>query len=537
MNGAAPASARSRTAILTRLRPRLLPSLVAATLVAGSVIGFVLTMQSANQQEQALLQSQANQAATYASSALSGVFSTLNSDAAVVTLTHGSPAAFEKAAAVPSPLATVLAKMVGGEYVVTAATGGEFHRGDVLTGKALATVDHAGSDLKAGPAQFNGRDRAVVRFAVGAPRTPSGFVVYEQATFNPFTITPDIAGHAFNDLEAVLYGGPRMDRHDLVLATTRGGRISGSAARARVAVGGSTWLLAADARHSLIGGVAEAAPFVILIVGILMAIVAGVALEVVLRRHRYANALVEERTAELSRSLDELRAAQEALVRGERLTAVGEMATVVGHELRNPLAAVMNGLYLIRTDLGQPLSDVVARNLSMAETEALRAATLAEDLTDFVRPREAEPAPIDSEGFIDELIAATPPPSGTVLVVDVEPFTLVADRGQLAEIATNLVTNAYQAVPQEGAVRIRLGQDGDAARLEVEDNGPGIAEAVADRLFDPFVTTKHKGTGLGLAIVQRLVAAHGGTISYENLEGGGARFTVFLPLEVEAVSA
>lgn len=532
-----PEAGRARSAGPSRRRPRLLSSAVAATLVAVSIIGFVLTLQSADQQERALLQSQANQAATYASSALSAVFSTLDSAAAVVTVTHGSPAAFDQVAEVPSPLSTVLAKKVGDGYVVTATTGSGFRTGEMLSGEALATVEHAGSDLKAGPADFNGRRRAVVRFAITPPSGPAGMVIYEQATFDPFTITPIIAGRAFNDLDAVMYGGPRVDRHDLVLATTPDGRIAGPAAQARVAIGGSTWLLSAVSRQPLIGGVAEAAPYVILLVGVLMAIVAGVALEVVLRRHRYANSLVEERTAELSRSLEELRTAQEALVRGERLTAVGEMATVVGHELRNPLAAVMNGLYLIRTGLGHPLSDVVARNLSMAETEALRAATLAEDLTDFVRPREAEPRPIDSEEFIDELVAATPPPSGTGLVVDVEPFTLVADRGQLAEIATNLVTNAYQAVPRDGAVHISLEKDGEAARLEVEDNGPGIADTVADRLFDPFVTTKHKGTGLGLAIVQRLVAAQGGTISYENLPGGGARFTVRLPLEVEAVSA
>jgi signal transduction histidine kinase len=127
-----------------------------------------------------------------------------------------------------------------------------------------------------------------------------------------------------------------------------------------------------------------------------------------------------------------------------------------------------------------------------------------------------------------------PPPEGIELVTDVEPFTLVADRGQLAEILTNLVTNGYQAMPEGGTLRISsvLGEDG--ARLVVEDNGPGIDEAVANRVFEPFFTTKYNGTGLGLAIVQRLVTAHGGQIAFENVSTGGARVTVILPALAES---
>lgn len=530
-----PSNASPPPAARIRLRPALLSSTVAAALVAVSVVGFLLTSHSAGQQETQLLQSETDQAATYASSALTALLGSLSSDAAVVTLSHGTPAVFDRTVSGSSTLSTVLAKKTGGSYVVTAARGPGFHPAEVLSGDALVTAKEAGRELTAGPARFRGTD-TTARFAIGPPSTPAGLVIYEQVTYDPFEIVPLIAGRAFGELDLVLYAGTKADPHDLAVASTHDAQLSGQVAHADVKLGASSWLLEATARRSLIGGVAEATPYIILVLGLLMALVAGTALEVIQRRHRYANALVDQRTRDLKQSLQELRSAQEALVRGERLTAVGEMASIVSHELRNPLAAVVNALYLIRAELGEPLSDVVSRNLAMAETEAHKAASLADDLTQFVRPREMEATAVDAAGIIEEVLAASPPPAGTEVVVDVEPFTLAADRRQLSEIVTNLVVNAYQAAPG-GTVRITLRAEGNAARLVVQDDGPGIAEAVAGRLFEPFVTTKHSGTGLGLAIVQRLVAAHGGEVRCENLETRGARFTVLLPQEAAVVTA
>jgi signal transduction histidine kinase len=267
-----------------------------------------------------------------------------------------------------------------------------------------------------------------------------------------------------------------------------------------------------------------------------MALIIGITIETLHRRQRYAIGLVEERTADLNRSLQNLETAQDALVRGERLTAVGEMAMVVGHELRNPLAAVTNALYLIRGAQSEPMSDVLARNLTMAERETHKAATLADDLTAFVRPREMELTPIDVEGLVEEVLSVTPPPPGVELIADVDTYTLVADRGQMAEILTNLITNAYQAIPDGGTIRIEALVGAEGALLTVEDSGPGIDEAVADRVFEPFFTTKYTGTGLGLAIVHRLVSAHGGTIKFENVPAGGARVSVVIPRILEVVT-
>ena len=124
-------------------------------------------------------------------------------------------------------------------------------------------------------------------------------------------------------------------------------------------------------------------------------------IEVVVRRQRYANALVEQRTAELL-------ASQEALVRSERLSAVGQMTTVVGHELRNPLGAVMNALYMLRRSLDDPAA--AEPHLAVAERQTARAVNLAQDLTAYMREREPELAPMELREVLSDVLEATPRP-------------------------------------------------------------------------------------------------------------------------------
>jgi signal transduction histidine kinase len=317
----------------------------------------------------------------------------------------------------------------------------------------------------------------------------------------------------------------------LLVATTHELPLHGDVAQAHTTVGTSTWTLAAAARSPLTGGFANLAPFIILLLGIVLALSVGTVVEVLDRRQRYAAVMVAERTGELERSLAELRDAQRALVRAERLTAVGEMASVVGHELRNPLAAVTNALYLLRHALGDRAAAPLEKQLAMAERETAKAATLAEDLIAFVRPRQPRKEAVQLQDVVHEVMETTPPPAGIRLDVEVDPLLLEVDRGQLAEVLTNLVTNAYQAMGDSGSVRIVGHMNGSGAQLCVEDDGPGIDGALSDRVFEPFFTTKSDGTGLGLAIVRRLVEAHDGDVTLENrTEGRGARVVLRIPV-------
>jgi signal transduction histidine kinase len=508
------------------LRPSLLSLSVVVIVGIVGIVGFALTESNTNRQEQDLLQSNTNQAAAYASQIFSGLGNSLVSAAAIVTSSNGSPAAFEHAETSPAPLALFLAKKVGGSYIVTATSGTTFHTGQVVTGAALVTIEKAHSSLTAGPVTSSGK-LSTARFSIGGTTVPPGLVIYEQFALNPYTTGATVK--PFQQLNATLYGPGPIRMGSLLISTSTSLPLSGPLARSSVTVGSSHFTLVASARRPFIGGFARLSSLVLLVLVLLLALIVGITVESLHRRQRYSRQLVKERTADLEQSLRNLEEAQVALVRGERLAAVGEMAMVVGHELRNPLAAVINALYLIRSELHEPMSEMLSRNLAMAERETGKAATLADDLTAFVRPREMDRVPIAVEGLVEEVLSVSPLPPGVELMTDVDPFTLVADRGQMAEILTNLVTNAYQAMPDGGTLGIRAKHRADGIHLVVEDSGQGIDDSVADKVFEPFFTTKYNGTGLGLAIVQRLVIAHGGLIDFENVPSGGVRVTLLIP--------
>jgi signal transduction histidine kinase len=219
----------------------------------------------------------------------------------------------------------------------------------------------------------------------------------------------------------------------------------------------------------------------------------------------------------------------DALVKRERLAVVGEMASVVGHDLRNPLGVVSNALFLLRHSLGGEVTEDQDRHLLMADREIAKADGIIKELTAYVRPGEPAAAPFELASLVAEVLEVVPAREGIDVRVDVAPITLLADRGQLAQVLTNLVTNAYDAMEDEGLLRIRARIEGRAAVIEVEDNGPGIEGTLAERIFEPFYTNKHRGTGLGLAIVRRLVEGHGGSVRLDSDAETGTRFLVRLP--------
>jgi signal transduction histidine kinase len=205
------------------------------------------------------------------------------------------------------------------------------------------------------------------------------------------------------------------------------------------------------------------------------------------------------------------------------------MASTVGHELRNPLAAVINSHFMIRHTLGDTITPDLDRLLDMAERQTTRAATLADNLTAFVRQREPNPVPIDLELVVNEVLESTPVPSGVEVTVDIPPLDLRADSDQVTQVLANLIENGFQAMPDGGTLRIGASTDNGHVAIDVADSGSGVDAATLDRVFDPFFTTRPSGTGLGLAIVSRIVEAHGGDVSLRNGSSGGAVVTVRLP--------
>jgi signal transduction histidine kinase len=218
-----------------------------------------------------------------------------------------------------------------------------------------------------------------------------------------------------------------------------------------------------------------------------------------------------------------------ALVDQGRLAAVGEMASAVGHELRNPLASVVNALFLIRSQLGEQVSPDLERHLRLAEDETRRAASISENLMAFVRPRRAEVRSFSVEELVTSVLASTPPPTGVHVEIELAGAWLVADRDQIGEVLTNLVDNAYKAMPDGGTLRLEGATENRRLSLQVQDTGVGMDRSVKARIFEPFFTTRAQGTGLGLAIVQRLVEGNGGTVRVRSEPGEGTCFTLRLP--------
>jgi len=231
---------------------------------------------------------------------------------------------------------------------------------------------------------------------------------------------------------------------------------------------------------------------------------------------------------------DHARALEERLLRVERTAFGATLSAGVAHELRNPLAVMETSLFILQERLaGDERSLRQVRRLS----EQVGLATeIVNDLLDAVRVRPIDARPIDLAQVARDAVARVPRMSMAALTLDLPAGVALAtgDARRLGQVVVNVVANAVQALEEgrapDPAVIVRAGRDGARATLTVDDNGPGIPEALLPRLFDPLVSTRAKGTGLGLALSRRIAESHDGTLTAENLAPRGARFTLSLPL-------
>ena len=257
---------------------------------------------------------------------------------------------------------------------------------------------------------------------------------------------------------------------------------------------------------------------------------------------RIGSVLAFHDVTERRRAEAELEASRRQLAMSEKLSALGTLVSGVAHELRTPLTYIANNLFLMRTRLeaaarGTPAFQPILHDVtgfSHAAMEGVdRINALVKDLRPFTQHEGGARtlAPLeDVVGAAVALFRATQ--RGHVEVaasLEATPAVRV-DRGQVQRVVINLLSNAAEAMPHGGLVRIatRATPDG-AAEVLVEDSGPGIPPEVESRIFDPFFTTKADGTGLGLSISRRIVEVHGGSIAYETTPGRGTRFTVRFP--------
>jgi two-component system NtrC family sensor kinase len=228
---------------------------------------------------------------------------------------------------------------------------------------------------------------------------------------------------------------------------------------------------------------------------------------------------------------------EQQIIQSERLAAMGQMIGGFAHELNNPLTSILGMAELLQEG---GVSEAARKQIGILHQQARRAAEIVQNLQYFARP----PAPGKSQVNLNELVQRTVqmqtyPLRKSNITVDFlqEPSipAIVADPNQLMQVFLNLLLNAEQAIREsreKGTIRVRIGRNPDSVWIVFQDDGPGIAPENLTHIFDPFFTTRRpgRGTGLGLSICKTVLREHGGNIEAASAPGGGAVFTITLPI-------
>jgi len=235
---------------------------------------------------------------------------------------------------------------------------------------------------------------------------------------------------------------------------------------------------------------------------------------------------------------------EQQIIQSERLAAMGQMIGGFAHELNNPLTSILGMADLLQES---EASEAARKQIGILHQQARRAAEIVQNLQFFARP----PAPGRSQVNLSELVQRTVhlqayPLRKSNITVDFLPEpampAVIADPNQLMQVFLNLLLNAEQAIRenrQKGTIRVRMGRNPDSVWIVFQDDGPGIAPENLPHIFDPFFTTRRpgRGTGLGLSICKTVLREHGGNIEAANAPGGGAIFTITLPVGTGAETA
>jgi PAS domain S-box-containing protein len=261
-----------------------------------------------------------------------------------------------------------------------------------------------------------------------------------------------------------------------------------------------------------------------------LALVADVTLrkEMEKKLEKYSKNL-EEIVQQKTRQLAE---AQAQIIKSERLTAIGELAGMIGHDLRNPLAGIKNASYYLKKKETQSLSAQSKEMLEIIDRCVGHSNKIINDLLDYSREIRLEQKETSIDNLLIQALAMVQIPKKVTVVKQVtEPSKLKVDPDKLERVFINLIKNAVDAMPDGGSISIICKEENNHLELSFTDTGMGISDEALPKLFSPLSTTKAQGMGFGLAICKRIVEAHGGTISFKTAKGKGTTFTVILPIE------
>lgn len=245
---------------------------------------------------------------------------------------------------------------------------------------------------------------------------------------------------------------------------------------------------------------------------------------------KLSNDEISSLTKSINGMLDMLESSAEELNRAQRLASIGELAGQLGHDLRNPLAGIKNGIYLIRKKNGQMEEAKRDQIYTCIENAIEDANRIINSLVDYSSNFYLHPQPCMLRPLTQKVLSNLKIPEH--IGIDNACFDdtqLFAVPEMIEKVLVNLIQNAIDAIPNTGTIKISARQNGSNTEISIADSGIGIPYSIKDKLFSPLVTTKAKGMGMGLAICKRIIDVHGGQIIAQSEIGKGSTFTFCLP--------
>jgi len=234
------------------------------------------------------------------------------------------------------------------------------------------------------------------------------------------------------------------------------------------------------------------------------------------------------------KDITERKRMEEQLLVSERLAAIGELATMVGHDLRNPLTGIVGAAYYLKMRLGSKMDKKTLEMLELIEKDVEYSNKIVNDLLDFSKDIRLVRTKTNIKSIAKEtLVRMKIPRKVRILDLTKRTHEVFVDADQMKRVFVNIIKNAIEAMPRGGKLEIKSEKVNNSLKVTFRDTGEGISKENMNKLGSPLFTTKAKGVGMGLAICKRLIEAHGGSISVESKEKVGTCVTVTMPIEFE----
>jgi len=216
----------------------------------------------------------------------------------------------------------------------------------------------------------------------------------------------------------------------------------------------------------------------------------------------------------------------------DRVNTIGELAGMIGHDLRNPLTGISSATYYLKRKYGSSMDEKGRSMLEVIEKDVNYSNKIVSDLLEYSRPIMLDLQEMNPKSAVAEAFSHVDFPANVQLIdLTKSTPTMKIDADKLKRVFINLIKNAIDAMPNGGKLTVTSEKVNDKVKIAFADTGLGISEENLKKLFGPLFTTKAKGMGLGLAICKRIVEAHGGRISVESVVDKGTTFTITIPLE------